>query len=631
VPRELFVPDDLAEFAYQDATLPIGADQVISSPFVAAVMMAALRVVRGDRVLEIGTGSGYASALLAQVAGEVFSVERDPELGARAEARFRALGYSNIQVRTGDLAAGWPQFSPYDAILVTATGMEASRALLDQLRIGGRLLLPVGPNPREQGLMRVTRTGTASYEREELGGLQLVPAEPGGAWQGDRRSVTRSSPHRTAGTALSILVREASEPVEDIAEADLGPLLDRIGDARVVLLGEATHGSSEFYRMRARITQELIRRRGFSIVAVEADWPDAARVDRHVRHLPVGRDGAPAFTRFPTWMWRNEEVGDFTEWLRGHNAMVRNPDERVGFYGLDLYSMFSSIDAVLHYLDGVDPDAARLARHRYGCLMPWEGDPSSYGEAALTGRYRVCEPGVVTMLSDMLTRRLDYSAHDGDRFHDAVQNARLIASAERYYRVMYYGTVESWNLRDRHMFETLEHILEVRGPEAKAVIWEHNSHVGDSAATEMGASGEYNVGHLARQRFGLDAFLVGFGTDHGTVAAASRWDGPMQVKAVRPAHQDSYERLCHDTGLAAFTLALRHPRRPEVRDELLVARLERAIGVIYHPESEMQSHYFQASLPRQFDEYIWFDETRAVAPLGQLVAAGVPETWPFGL
>jgi protein-L-isoaspartate(D-aspartate) O-methyltransferase len=631
VPRELFVPDALSEFAYHDASLPINQDQVILPPFVVAVMLAALRVARGDRVLEIGTGAGYAAAVLAQIADEVFAVEPDAGLAELAEARLRALDYSNIQLRVGDTAAGWPQYSPYDAILVTTTGIEATRTLLDQLRIGGRLLLPVGSNPREQGLVRVTRTGMASYEREELGGLHFVPVNLDGAWKKDRRAVTRLSPRQPAGAAVPALVKEAAEPIEDITAADLRPLLDRIGDARVVLLGEATHGTTEFYQMRARITQELIRQRGFSIVAVEADWPDAARIDRYVRHLAVPGDGEPAFTRFPTWMWRNEDVNDFVEWLRGHNELQRNPDERVGFYGLDLYSMYTSIGAVLHYLDEVDPDAARLARHRYGCLMPWEQDPSSYGEAALTGRYRLCEAGVVAMLADMLARRLDYSARDGDRFLNAVQNARLVASAEQYYRVMYYGSVESWNLRDRHMFETLEQLLAARGPEAKAVIWEHNSHVGDAAATEMGASGEFNVGHLARRGFGPNAFLVGFGTDHGTVAAASRWDGPMEVKSVRPAHRDSYERLCHDTGIPAFTLALRHPRRPEVREELLAPRLERAIGVIYRPESEMQSHYFQASLPRQFDEYVWFDETHAVTPLGMLVTAGVPETWPFGL
>jgi len=439
--------------------------------------------------------------------------------------------------------------------------------------------------------------------------------------------VPASNPH-----LVTTLLRECAQPLPDIEGADLAPLLERIGDARVVLLGEATHGTAEFYDMRARITQELIRHHGFSMVAVEADWPDAARIDRWVRHLPPGPpEEAAAFTRFPTWMWRNEQVHRFAEWLREWNAAVGDPAERVSFHGLDLYSLFTSIEAVLRYLDQVDPGAARLARHRYGCLMPWERDPAEYGAAALSGQYRVCEGQVVAMLGDMLERRLDYARHDGERFLDAVQNARLVANAERYYRVMYYGSVASWNLRDRHMFDTLAQLMEERDSDTRVVVWEHNSHVGDARATEMGARGEHNVGSLCRAAFGSDAYLVGFGTDQGTVAAASDWGGPMEIKNVRPAHRDSYERLCHDTGVAAFTLALRDPHRAELRAELDPPRLERAIGVIYRPDTELQSHYFNASLPRQFDEYIWFDRTTAVSPLGVPVGAGVPETWPFGL
>jgi erythromycin esterase-like protein len=431
---------------------------------------------------------------------------------------------------------------------------------------------------------------------------------------------------------LSTLIRECAQPLADIEGADLDPLLERIGGARLVLLGEATHGTAEFYDMRARITRELIRHHGFSMVAVEADWPDAARIDRFVRHLPPGpSDEAAAFTRFPTWMWRNEQVHRFGEWLREWNRTVEDPAQRVSFHGLDLYSLYTSIEAVLRYLDDVDPGAARLARHRYGCLMPWERDPADYGQAAISGQYRICEGQVVAMLGDMLQRRLDYARHDGDRFLDAVQNARLVANAERYYRVMYYGSVASWNLRDKHMFDTLVQLLEERDTETRVVVWEHNSHVGDATATEMGARGEHNVGSLCRAAFGPDACLVGFGTDHGTVAAASDWGAPMEFKDVRPAHRDSYERLFHDTGIAAFTLGLREPHRAELRAELEDPKLERAIGVIYRPETEMQSHYFQASLPHQFDEYIWFDRTSAVTPLEVLVGAGVPETWPFGL
>jgi protein-L-isoaspartate(D-aspartate) O-methyltransferase len=383
--------------------------------------------------------------------------------------------------------------------------------------------------------------------------------------------------------------------------------------------------------MRARITRELITKRGFTIVAVEADWPDAARVDRYVRHGPAVPEGGLAFSRFPTWMWRNAEVHDFVEWLRFWNANCPDPARRAGFYGLDLYSLFTSIAAVLRYLDEVDPDTAALARRRYGCLSPWQRDPAVYGRAALTGQYRTCAEPVTRMLRDMMEHRLEYTVHDGERFLDAAQNARLVANAERYYRVMYSGQVDSWNLRDRHMFDTLDMLLNFHGPEARAVVWEHNSHVGNAAATEMSARGEFNVGQLCRERFGPEAFLLGFGTDRGTVAAASDWDAPMQVMAVRPSHADSYERLFHESRVPALLLPLGPASRPEVRDELRPPRLERAIGVIYRPESELQSHYFEAVLPVQFDEYVWFDETRAVRALPAPAREGMPDTYPFGV
>lgn len=426
------------------------------------------------------------------------------------------------------------------------------------------------------------------------------------------------------------LIRECAEPLDAIETADLGGFLERAGDASVVLLGEATHGTAEFYRMRARITQELVTRRGFTIVAVEADWPDAARVDRYVRDA----DGRPmigkAFARFPSWMWRNREVEEFTGWLHDHNRTLPDPARRVGFFGLDLYSLYTSIGVVLAYLDQVDPDAARLARQRYGCLARWEDEPSWYGRELLGGGHRGCEAEVLKALEELLERRLDYIAQDGDRFLDAVQNARLVASAERYYRELYFGSAHTWNLRDQHMFETLRALLAARGPDARAVVWAHNSHLGDAAATEMGLRGELNVGHLCRGEFGDAAYLVGFGTDHGTVAAAEDWDEPMQVMRIRPAHPESYEHLCLLSAVPAFCLPLRHAARPELRVELTGPQLERAIGVVYRPETERESHYFHASLPHQFDEYIWFDETRAVHALGGAPAVPPPEPSRLG-
>jgi len=633
VPREAFLPPELGEFAYSDAPLPIERGQTISQPYIVALMAAAAKLGPGDRVLEIGTGSGYAAAVLGCIAREVYTVERHEELAKLAADRLTKLGFANVSVRYGDGSLGWSEHAPYDAIVVAAGGPTVPKALLDQLAPGGRLVIPVGEGRGVQQLLRVTREADGRLRREALGDVRFVPligaqgwtTEPA-EWNG-RPSLALSCP-----ATLTHLVREVAEPLESIDAGDLGALLERISGSKLVLLGEATHGTSEFYRMRARITQELIRTQGFRIVAVEADWPDARRVNRYVQALPDGhRPEESAFARFPTWMWRNHETWRFVEWLRRVNAQSREPALQAGFYGLDLYSLFTSIRSVLEYLERVDPPAARVARERYACLTPWQSDPHAYGRAALSGRYRVCEKEAVAMLCDMLSRELEYAERDGERFLDAVENARLIADAERYYRAMYYGASESWNQRDQHMFDTLERLLAFHGPAAKAVVWAHNSHLGDARATEMSARGELNLGCLCRQRFGDTAFLIGFGTDRGTVAAAHDWDQPMSVMNLRPAHPESYERLCHESGIEAFVLHLREPSREEVRSELAAPRLERAVGVVYRPETELESHYFHASLPYQFDEYIWFDETHAVQPVTAAEARTLSVVHPFSV
>jgi protein-L-isoaspartate(D-aspartate) O-methyltransferase len=382
--------------------------------------------------------------------------------------------------------------------------------------------------------------------------------------------------------------------------------------------------------MRARITRELVLRHGFRVVAVEADWPDAAYVDRFVRGLPRGgRDWAP-FQRFPAWMWRNEETAEMITWIREYNSEYHSPRDRVGFYGLDLYSLYTSVSEVITWLTRVDPPAARRARERYGCFAPWRDDVAAYGDVARSRLARTCEHEAAQMLQELLERRLAHDAENGDSLLDARQNARLVAAAEQYYRTMYEGASVSWNLRDQHMFDTLEAVLAHRGPGARAVVWEHNSHVGDATATAMGARGEHNVGSLCRARFGDDAYLVGFGTDRGTVVAAAGWEQPMEIMRVRPAREDSYEGLFHASGLAAGLMHLREPRRASVREELLVPRLERAIGVVYRPDTERASHYFQAVLPQQFDEYVFFDESRALRPLPMPQAPGVTDAGPFG-
>lgn len=418
-------------------------------------------------------------------------------------------------------------------------------------------------------------------------------------------------------------------------------LIDEIGDARLVLLGEATHGTHEFYRERAFITRRLITEKHFAAVAVEADWPDAYRINRFVRGVGGDEstvDALADFGRFPTWMWRNADVLDFVGWLRTHND-ARPPEDRAGFYGLDLYSLRASMDAVLGYLDKVDPEGAARARRRYGCFDQFGGEMQGYGYAASLGLHPSCERDVVAQLLDLHRRRAEYASRDGrlaaDEFFYAEQNARLVRNGEAYYRAMFGRRSDSWNLRDHHMVDTLSELLqhlERDRPGARVVVWAHNSHLGDASATDMAGSGEVNVGQLARAHFGADVVLVGFTTFCGTVTAAEEWDGPAHRRQVRPGIAGSYERLFHEVGIPRYLVPMRTDR--ELASVLELPRLERAIGVLYLPETERQSHYFHARLASQFDYVLHFDETRAVEPLEKVAlweAGEAAETYPSGL
>jgi len=436
-------------------------------------------------------------------------------------------------------------------------------------------------------------------------------------------------------------VREAAHRLTG-ADRDYDPLMDLIGDARFVLLGEASHGTHEFYRERARITQRLIDEKGFTAVAVEADWPDAYRVNRYVRGASDDFDAAEAladFRRFPRWMWRNIEVVEFIEWLRAHNDALPPNAERTGFYGLDLYSLHASMKAVLQYLEQVDPDAARRARARYACFDHFGPDPQIYGFIAATDLDKSCKDQVVSQLVELRRRSTEYARRDGsiaeEEFFYAEQNARLVKNAEEYYRSMFFGEVSSWNLRDGHMVETLKALaahLGRQGRRAKVIVWAHNSHLGDARATAMGRRGELNVGQLVRQKNGHDAVLIGFTTDHGTVTAASDWDSVAERKRVRPALAGSWEAVFHASLPSRFLLIWRGNRA--LSEALHEPRLERAIGVMYRPETERASHYFQTRLSDQFDAVLHFDETRAVEPLeytAEWETGELPETFPFAV
>ena len=439
------------------------------------------------------------------------------------------------------------------------------------------------------------------------------------------------------------VLRAAARPLTGSA-SDYDPLLELVGDARFVLLGEATHGTAEFYDERARITQRLIEEKGFTAVAVEADWPDAWRVNRYVRGEGADADGRAAlsgFERFPAWMWRNTSVLAFVEWLRARNdaAGAGVGKTKAGFYGLDLYSLFTSIQEVVRYLEQVDPVAARETRRRYACFDHYDQDSQHYGYAASVGLSESCQKGVNAALQDLQQRAFDYVQADGasaeDAFFYAQQNARLVKNAEEYYRTMFRGRISSWNLRDSHMAETLDALarhLSREGKPAKIVVWEHNSHIGDARATEIGRQGEWNVGELARKAYGQEACLIGFTTYDGRVTAASEWDGPAEHKHVRPGMPGSYEHLLHSVGMERFFLPLREPGA--ARDALMEERLERAIGVLYLPRTERQSHYFMAQLPRQFDAVVHIDRSSAVTPLdatGGWHSDEPPETYPQGL
>jgi len=442
--------------------------------------------------------------------------------------------------------------------------------------------------------------------------------------------------------ALSSALRAVAHPLVGSRE-DFDPLLGLVGDSRLVLLGEASHGTHEFYRIRAEITKRLIRECGFRAIAVEADWPDAYRVNRFVRGRGQDAEASEAladFLRFPQWMWRNAEVLDFVGWLRSHNDTV-GQDEQVGFYGLDLYSLHSSMAAVLDYLRIVDPAAARRAQERYACFDHFGDDPQRYAFAAGTGLAPSCEDEVIDQLLELRAAAQEYARRDGrvdpDALFFAEENARLVRDAERYYRTMVHTGPDGWNLRDQHMTDTLAALAQHLGRgngQTKIVVWAHNSHVGDARATEVSFRGELNVGQLVRQRWNDSARLIGFTTYAGAVTAATNWDEPAEHKIVRRALPESYEAAFHTAGIGNFYLDLRAPS--EAVSMLRRPLLERAIGVIYRPDTERLSHYFHASLPAQFDAVLHYDRTRAVEPLERGAAwirgaKEMPETYPTAL
>lgn len=571
-------------------------------------------------------------------------IRRESEELARREARYRG-GQPPMDV------AGFTVIVVDDGI-ATGSTMSAAVQLLRKRRAGRVVVaVPVAPPDTVQRLL--------TEADEVITVIQPDPFSSVGRWYDDFSQTTDAEvqqllsrkeidppPVRAAGKAGSVteaarIVRRAARPLTGAAD-DYDDLLDWIGDASIVLLGEASHGTHEFYQQRARITRRLIEEKDFNAVAAEADWPDAYRVNRFVRGEPGDIDSVDAlagFARFPAWMWRNADMLDFTGWLRDHNDQEYSLDRQAGFYGLDLYSLHKSMDEVIAYLDRTDPKESAKAKILYSCIDRFGRDPQNYGLLAGTGVNEPCRAEVIRTLTDLSAKQAEYLARNGraaaDEFFFAEQNARLVKNAEEYYRNMFRSYVSTWNLRDQHMVETLvalmAHLQSHQG-HAKVVVWAHNSHVGDARATTMVWRGEHNIGQLVREAFPGQSKTIGFTTYTGTVTAASGWHLPAERKPVVPGLDGSYEHLFHQVGIPGFWLDL--TGRNAAVETLRVQRLERAIGVVYLPQSERRSHYFDACLPRQFDAVIHFDHTRAVEPLER--TAGwktdeAPETFPVGL
>ena len=598
-----------------------------------AVATGGVRVLNDQLVEQLGIPDQMIDAVAARERQELARRERLYR-GGRPPPDVR--GRTGILVDDG-LATGATMYAAIEALRKQDPGRivvavpTASPETCEEMKVkADHVICAITPDPF-QAVGRWYQDFSQTSD-EEVADLLARRSTPGNS---------EAAQNPNPDSALIKALRETAYPMAGSAR-DYDPLIGRIGEARFALLGEASHGTHEFYYERAEITKCLIAEKNFTAVAVEADWPDAYRLNRYVRGASDDVDAAEAladFRRFPTWMWRNTVMVEFIEWLRAHNDALPPGTEKVGFYGLDLYSLHASMKAVLRYLEKVDPEAAKRARERYSCFDHVGEDTQGYGLMTRLNLSKSCEEEVVRQLLEMQRRAADYVRRDGrlaeDELFYAEQNARLVKNAEAYYRSVFLEEVSSWNLRDRHMAETLDALaahLGRKGGRAKIAVWEHNSHLGDARATEMGQRGELNVGQLTREKYGNEAVLVGFTTHHGTVTAASDWGEPAERKRVRPALAGSYEALFHAAGRDRFLLIVNDSDR--LAQQLGVARLERAIGVIYRPETERQSHYFRARLPSQFDAVLHFDETRAVKPLEtteEWEAGELPETFPFAV
>jgi protein-L-isoaspartate(D-aspartate) O-methyltransferase len=600
VPREAFVSENLEEVAYEDSPLPIGEGQTISQPFVVALTLEALELRGVERVLEIGTGSGYSAALLGRLAREVYTVERIPSLARAAAERLAAFGAERVRVVCADGSLGLPEHAPYDAIAVAAAGPRVPERLLEQLATGGRLVMPVG-GEEGQRLVRVTRYGEHELIEEKLLDVSFVPLIGAAAWPEPRTERGAAEP---PGPEAAAVVRRAAEPFRRDEPVPVASLLERIGDARVVLLGCAMDGAAELQRARVEITEALLAVKGFDLVAVDGDWIDGARVDEHVRGR-APRAGLPlsAFARFPEVRYRNREVDAFVDRLREHDADV-------GFHALDVLGTSAALAVALERLEETDPERAADVKRRWASLSPWRRGATDLvgGDAG-----RALEDELVETLGARARASSLAAREDGQRLGEAAR--RACADPERYFRRLLEGELDAWSMRTEHMADVLRALLADRDPASRAIVWTSDAQVADARATETGVRGHRTLGQLCRATFGGDAYLVGMGADHGAVLASPAWGTPPRRVALRPAAERSYEHLFHEAGHEAFLLALRDAA-PPVRRALRAPRLARYVGAVYKPERELATHYLYASLPAAFDEIVFFDRVTPIEPIG---------------
>ena len=618
IPEEFYLSEIIQPYFYEDVRIEKSLDNLEPRVFVIARMLEQMGIKKGEKILIAGVDSIFVLVILSKIYEKVYSIETNETYANWSKDVLKNIGITNVEIEVGKLELGLSKKAPFDAILIASELEETPENLNQQLKIGGNMIIPIGVDWSHAILELTERVSSTEFKNKSIRESYFIPRPK----------------HLPLISKTEFLDEEIIDEIGINAKAftstsdfPMDQLLKRIGNAKVVLIGEASHGTSEFYRTRQEITKALIEKCGFNFVCAEADWSDAEQINNYVKNNYKQQNWMP-FVRFPQWMWKNVEVLEFVEWLKKHNNSNGNS---IGFYGLDLYGLENSIDLVIKYLEGIDPGLAKTARKRYGCITPYMRDPAIYGKLVLNNQLQSCEQEVVKMLFDLLKNknRLDHS----QEFFYTYQNATVVADAERYYKAMYYGSAESWNLRDLHMFYTLRSLMAFHGPTAKTIVWAHNSHIGNALSTEMYARGEINIGHLCREQYGKSCYSIGFGTHHGTVAAAENWGSKMEVMKVNNSLQGSFENLCHQTKIENFTLPLREKEADDTLRTLLSSpKLERAIGVIYRPKTELLSHYFQAVLSSQFDEYIWINKTKAVTPI--TVASRVPDlldVHPFGL